>query len=49
MTKLSAKTPGVKSFRRPTVEDASPERVTSHIQSDYTECPRGFGNIRNLG
>ena len=49
MTKLSDKNPDVKSFRRPKVEDANPERVISHIQSDYTECPRGFGNIRKLG
>ena len=49
MTKLSDKTPDVNSFRTPRVEDASPERAISHIQNDYTECQRGFGNIRKLG
>ncbi len=35
--------------RQPKVCAAPPERPASMPQSDYTECPRGFGNIRTLG
>ena len=49
MSKFSTKTLDLKPIKLPRVEDAVPERVTSNIQNDYTKCPRGFGNIRNLG
>ncbi len=49
MTKLSVKTPEENSFRQPIVKNANLERSVSMPQNDYTECPRGFGNIRKLG
>jgi hypothetical protein len=38
-----------KPFRTPKVNDTPSEKITLMPQSDYTECPRGFGNIRMLG
>ena len=49
LTKFSVKTLEPKSFRQPRVKDAKQERSALRAQSDYTECPRGFGNIKKLG
>jgi len=47
-TKLS-KIPEEPIFRGSIARNTIPEKVTSNPQSDYTECPRGFGNIRKIG
>ena len=47
-TKLS-KIPDGRFFRGINTRNASLERVTSHPQSNYTKCPRGFGNIKKIG
>jgi len=49
LTKFSVKTLEQKSFRQPRAKDAKQERFALSSQSDYTECPRGFGNIKKLG
>ena len=36
-------------FRGLIKRNTNPEKVTSYPQSGYTECPRGFGNIRKIG
>ena len=46
-TKLS-KIPDERFFRGVLTKNASPEKVTSKPQSNYTKCPRGFGNIRRI-
>ena len=48
LTKFSVKTFERKSFRQPSVKDVKQERSALMLQSDYTECPRGFGNIKKL-
>ncbi len=35
--------------RQPKVNTVVPERPALVPHRDYTECPRGFGNIRKLG
>jgi len=47
-TKLS-KIPDEQIFRGLIARDTNPEKVISNPQSDYTECPRGFGDIRKIG
>ena len=54
VTKLSARNDEEKTFKqRPPVQskliDAPLEAPAPLIQRDYTDCPRGFGNIRKLG
>ena len=49
LTKFSVNTFDEKSFRQPIAKDAKQERSALRAQSDYTECPRGFGNIKKLG
>ncbi len=49
LTKFSVNTFEPKSFRQPRAKDAKQERSTLRFQSNYTECPRGFGNIKKLG
>ncbi|GAI06526.1 unnamed protein product [marine sediment metagenome] len=49
LTKFSVKTLEPKYFRQPRAKDAKQERSALRSQSDYTECPRGFGNIKKLG
>ena len=49
LTKFSVKTLEPKSFRQPRAKDANPKRPALRSQSDYIECPRGFGNIKKLG
>jgi hypothetical protein len=49
ITKFSAKTIEPKSFRKLTTTDANPEKLELTPQNNYTECPRGFGNIKKLG
>jgi hypothetical protein len=46
-TKLS-KIPDERFFQGLMTKSASPERFTSSLQNDYTECPRGFGNIKKI-
>jgi hypothetical protein len=47
-TKLS-NIPDERFFRGITTNNTSPETFTSYPQNDYTECPRGFGNIKKIG
>ncbi len=49
LTKFSVNTFDEKSFRQTIAKDAKQERFALRSQSDYTECPRGFGNIKKLG
>ena len=49
LKKFSVNTFEPKSFRRPIAKDAKQERYALRAQSDYAECPRGFGNIKKLG
>ena len=49
LTKFAVKSREEEVFRRPIAKDLSPERLASTPQTDYAECPRGFGNIRKLG
>ena len=49
ITKISARNHEEIPFRQPKVNVAPPERPASIPQRDYTECQRGFGNIRTLG
>jgi hypothetical protein len=46
-TKLS-KIPDEKLFQGLITKNVSPERFTSSLQNDYTECPRGFGHIKKI-
>ena len=46
--KLS-KIPDERIFRGIMTKNASPETVTSRPQNNYTQCPRGFGNIKKIG
>ena len=48
MTKLSEKSPEKISFLPQVTKVAQQERLVSRPQTDCFECPRGFGNIRNL-
>ncbi len=49
LVKFSVRTFEEKSFRQSTSKDANPERFLLKPQIDFTECPRGFGNIKILG
>ena len=49
LTKFSVNTFEPKSFRQPRAKEVKQERSTLRAQSDYAECPRGFGNIKKLG
>jgi hypothetical protein len=40
--------PDKKIFRGIMTRNTTPEKVTPHAQKDYTECPRGFGNIKRI-
>lgn len=46
-TKLSS-IPDEPIFRGITTKNASPEKLESGFQKDYTECPRGFGKIKRI-
>ncbi len=46
-TKLS-KIPEENLFRRSTAQKAKPKKITTNAQNGYTECPRGFGYIKNI-
>ena len=48
LTKFSVKTLELKSFRKTMAKAAEREMPSLMPQSDYTECPRGFGNIKKL-
>jgi len=47
-TKLS-KLPDERFFRGIMANSTSPEKFASYPQNGYTECPRGFGNIKKIG
>ncbi len=49
ITKFSVNTFEPKSFRQPRAKDAKQERSALRSQSNYTECQREFGNIKQLG
>ena len=49
LTRFSVNTFERKSFRQPRAKDVKQERSALRTQSEYTECPRGFGNIKKLG
>jgi len=49
LTKFSVKNFEPKSFRQPRAKHAKQERSALMFQSNYTECSRGFGNIKKLG
>lgn len=40
--------PDERFFRGILTKNTGPEKITSHPQNDYTECPRGFGNIKKI-
>jgi hypothetical protein len=46
-TKLS-NIPDERFFRGILTKNTGSERITSNPQNDYTECPRGFGNIKKI-
>jgi hypothetical protein len=46
-TKLSS-IPDERFFRGKLTKNTDPERFTSNPKKDYTECPRGFGNIKKI-
>lgn len=46
-TKLS-KIPDERFFRGILTKNTGPEKITSNPQNYYTECPRGFGNIKKI-
>ena len=46
-TKLS-KIPDEQFFRGILTKNTGPEKITSNPQNYYTECPRGFGNIKKI-
>jgi hypothetical protein len=46
-TKL-ANIPDERIFRGILTKNTQPEKFTSYPQNDYTECPRGFGNIKKI-
>ena len=49
ITKMPTRSHEEKPVRQPKANVAPPERPASIPQRDYTECPRGYGNIRTLG
>jgi hypothetical protein len=46
-TKLS-KIPDEQFFRGILTKNTGTEKITSNPKNDYTECPRGFGNIKKI-
>ena len=46
-TKL-ANIPDERIFRGILTKNTQPEEFVSYPQNDYTECPRGFGNIKKI-
>ena len=46
-TKLS-KIPDEQFFRGILTKNTDTEKITSNPQNYYTECPRGFGNIKKI-
>jgi len=48
LVKFSARTFEEKSFRQSTSKDVEHERFLLKPKIDFTECPRGFGNIKML-
>lgn len=46
-TKL-ANIPDQQIFRGILTNNTRPEKFISYPQNDYTECPRGFGNIKKV-
>jgi hypothetical protein len=46
-TKLS-NIPDERFFRGILTKNTGSGRITSNPQNDYTECPRGFGNIKKI-
>lgn len=46
-TKLS-KIPDEQFFRGILTKNTGQEKITSNPQNYYTECPRGFGNIKKI-
>jgi hypothetical protein len=46
-TKLS-NIPDERFFRGILTKNTGTERIRANSQDDYTECPRGFGNIRKI-
>ena len=48
-TKILEKSPEKTLFHSQLTQGEKQERFLSRPQTDYTECPRGFGKIRKLG
>lgn len=36
-------------IRTPTIKSPQPEKTETNPQTDYEECPRGFGYIKKIG
>jgi hypothetical protein len=48
MTKLAPNAPKTPTFSHKTLKAPKQEKHITIHQNDYTECPRGFGNIRKI-
>lgn len=49
MTKLSINFPEKTSFLKHLKKTEKKDKKSPIVNSDYAECPRGFGNIRKIG